>query len=182
MIDPLKIPKNAVENLRKKLMGSFYLGEIDARQIAFGGFTDQCAAQHVGLYCAAMVELSDLLVEKWRWIDRVTFLDRWLCYKHWMEYSTEQLIGVHAECSERLRRSLALIQNQPPEYVKLAEDSLTKGWSKIQIDTTLGYTEVRIERVHSFVISLVHGLKWLIVTAVSTVIGVWIGRHMGKMP
>ena len=32
------------------------------------------------------------------------------------------------------------------------------------VDTTLGYMEVWVERVHSFVISLLHGLKWLIVT------------------
>lgn len=182
MADALAVIKNAVENLRGKVVGLLELPESEARTIGFGGMTQQCASQHVELYRSAMTELSELLIEKWRWVDRNTFIDRWMYYGDWMEYSTEQLMDLHTVCAERLRNSLSMIQQQPPEYIDNALLNLSKAWSKVELDTMISYVEVRIERKHALKIALLHGLKWLVVTSISTVIGIWIGRHMGKVP
>lgn len=180
MTDVLSVIKNAVENLRGKVVGLLELPESEARTIGFGGMTQQCASQHVELYRSAMIELSELLIEKWRWVDRNSFLDRWMYYGDWLEYSTQQLMDLHLVCADRLRSSLCLIQNQPAEYIDNALLNLSKAWSKVESDTTFSYIEIRIERKHALKVVLLHGLKWLVVTSISTVIGIWIGHHMGK--
>jgi hypothetical protein len=182
MTDVLAVIKNAVENLRDKVIGLLDLPELQARAIGFGGLTQQCASQHVEVYRAAMVELSQLLIEKWRWVDRNTFLDRWMYYGDWTDYSAQRLRELHLVCADRLRNSLCMIQQQPPEYIDNALLDLSKAWSKVGTDTTFSYLEIRLERKHALKIALLHGLKWLVVTSISTVIGIWIGKHMGKMP
>jgi hypothetical protein len=42
-----------------------------------------------------------------------------------------------------------MIQQQPPEYIDNALMDLSKGWSKVETDTTFSYLEVRLERKHA---------------------------------
>lgn len=180
MTDALAAPKNVVENLHRKLMGSFDVAELQAQQLGWAMLTDQCAATLVELYRAAMVELGELLIDRWRWIDRNSFVDRWYQYDHWKLYATQQLSQMHLECLTRLRSKLSAIKGQPEAYIPDTEIKLSEAWSKVQLDTTLKLHEVRAERMHAFWTSVGHGFKWFAATVGGALIALWIGHHFGK--
>jgi hypothetical protein len=177
MSDALAAPKNAVENLRSKVMGSFDAAELQAQQAGWNMLTDQCVASLVGLYHSSMVELSDEIVERWRWVDRNSFIDRWTCYGRWKLFATKQIMEVHVECLGRLRDKLAAIKNQPATYVSDAEGKLVNATSKVMRDMMLKLYEVRQERTHAFWTSVVHGFKWTAVTVGGALIALWVKDH-----
>jgi hypothetical protein len=181
MTDTLAAPKNAVENLRRKLVGSFDVEELQAQRLGWSMLTNECAAAMVEIYQRAMVELSEMLIDRWRWVDHNSFVDRWRFYDHWKLYATQQMNEMHLDCLTRLQNKLSAIKGQPETYIPDAEDKLSSACSKIQFDTELKLQEVRTERVHAFWTSIGHGFKWIAVTAGGALIALWIGHHFGKL-